>query len=191
MTSSRQKGFSLIELMQTLVIFSLVMAMVFGLFVKIKRTMDQRERRYELFNASQKMAAEVESALKNASGWSWGKPNGICFTGSDDDTVKIVWQARDSMLYWNDKKCFEGNARVTGFQLSFAPGPDSLGLYTAREWFEELDDDRSGVLWGRELNRVKWIKLEMTVAKDAQQFKVERDFRAPPPLIDNTDYIEP
>lgn len=191
MGSSRQKGFSLIELMQALVIFSLVMAIVFSLFVKIKRTMDQRERRHELFNVSQKMAGEIESALKNASGWSWGKPTGICFTGSDDDTVKIVWQAGDSMLYWNDKKCFDGNARITGFSLSFAPSPDSLGLYDSQEWFEELDDDRSSVLWASELNRVKWIKLEMTVAKGAQQFKVERDFRLPPPSVENTDYIEP
>jgi len=177
--------------MQTLVIFSLVMAVVFGLFVRIKRTMDQRERRHELFNAAQKMSGEIESALKNAAGWSWGKPNGICFTGSDDDTVKIVWQITDSMLYWNGKKCFDGGARVTDCLFSFAPGPDSLGLYAAREWFEELDEDRSGALWGRELSRVKWIKLEMTVAKGAQQFKVERDFRLPPPLIENTDYVEP
>lgn len=191
MMRSRQKGFSLIELIQTLVIFSLVMAVVFGLFVRIKRTMDQRERRHELFNAAQEMAGEIESALKNAAGWSWGKPNGISFTGSDDDTVKIVWQIKDSMLYWNGKKCLDGGARVTDCLFSFAPGPDSLGLHTAREWFEELDDNRSGALWCRELDRAKWLKIEMTVVKGVQQFRVERDFRLPPPLIENTDYVEP
>ena len=187
---SWQKGFSLTELMQTLVIFSLVMAMVLGLFVRIKRTMEQRERRHELFNAAQKMSGDIESAIKNATGWSWGKPNGICFTGSDDGTVRIVWQVKDSMLYWNDKICFDGGGRVTDCLFSFAPSPDSIDLRTAPEWFEGLDEDRNGVLWGREMNRAKWLKLEMTVTKGGQQFKVEAGLRLPVPLIDDTGYFD-
>jgi prepilin-type N-terminal cleavage/methylation domain-containing protein len=189
-TAHKQRGFSIIELLQAVLIFGMVVAIVFSLFLQIRKSMEKRARRHALLQTTQKAQAGIRRSLQSASGWCWGRPEGICFVGADEDTHEVMWKRNDSMLYWDGQKYFTDGTRMPLCVLAYAPGPDSLDARTPAEWFEELDEDRDGTLRGAELKRARWLKVRMVSARDGQSFSLDGEIKLPVPLIDDNGYFE-
>jgi prepilin-type N-terminal cleavage/methylation domain-containing protein len=182
-----RSGFSLIELIQALVIFSVVMAIVFGLFVQVSRTLQKREARQQLLDEVNSVMNFMAERISNSSGWISGDTLSIRLIGKNGLIARLYWNPKDSLIYYGEKPLSDKGTKVTKCGLTYLPPNDSLQLCSKEEWFDELDSDRNGTLELMELKRASNIEISLiTLAKDQQVF-LKSTVRLPRPVADTAN----
>lgn len=180
-------GYSLIELMQALVIFSIVMVIVFGLFIQVSKTLQKREFRQQLLDESNNALNYLAGSISNSSGWISGDTTGITIIDKSGMPVKINWNQKDSMIYYEDKLLIAKGIKVPTFKMLYLPSNDSLYMYPKEEWFEELDFDRNGILEGQEIKRASTLEISFQTSTKGQNIKLKSTVRLPKPVADTTN----
>lgn len=181
-----RRGFSLVELLQVLVIFSIVMAMVFGLFIQVKRMIERREAYHRLLERTRGALRLVEGAVGNARGWCGGDTLGITILDREDEFKTIRWDPRDSQLTVGDGGPAAGNGRVVRFAIRYRPRSDSAALLPEDELFEALDGDGSGALEGGELARARTAEIVLRLSDRGRAAEMSAVVRLPRPVADTT-----
>lgn len=178
------RGFSLIELLQVLVIFSIVMAVVFGLFIQIKRTIERREAYHDLSDRTGSALRRIESAIAASGGWAGGDTTGMTLLDRDDNYRTIRWRQQDSQLTLVGAPLLPVNIRAVQFSLRYLPRADTAAMMPAGEYFEYLDGDRSGTLEGEELARARMVEIGIRTAARGQAVGLTSLVTLPRPIID-------
>lgn len=181
------RGYSLIELMQALVIFSIVMVIVFGLFVQVSNTLQKREFRQQLLDESNGALNYLIDGISNAAGWISGDTAGITIIDRSGLAIALNWNQNDSMIHYGDKILPAKGIKVPAFKLFYMPPNDSLSLYPKEEWFDELDFDRNGVLEGTEIKRASTMEISFQTSTKGQNIKLKSSVRLPKPVVDTTN----
>jgi prepilin-type N-terminal cleavage/methylation domain-containing protein len=180
-------GYSLIELMQALVIFSIVMTIVFGLFIQVSKALQKRESRQQLLDESNNALNYLAGSISNSSGWISGDTTGITIIARSGMPVKINWDQRDSVIYYGDKLLLAKGIKVPTVKMLYLPSNASLYLYSKEEWFEELDFDRNGILEGPEIKRASTVEISFQTSTKGQNIKLKSTVRLPKSVADTTN----
>jgi hypothetical protein len=174
----------LIELLQVLVIFSIVMAIVFGLFIQIKKMIERREAYHSLLDRTGSTLRQIEHLIVNAQGWCGGDSLGITVLDRDENYRTIKWQIADSQLTVDGAPVLPGNVKTIRFHLQYRPRADSAGLLPENEWWDWLDSDRSGALEGGELKRTTMVGIELGIRSRNQTAQMKAVLSLPRPIVD-------
>ena len=116
----------MIELMQALVIFSIVIVIVFGLFIQVSKTLQKREFRQQLLDESNRVLNILVDGISNSSGWISGDTSGITIIERNGLPVKLGWNLNDIMIYYDDMPLQAKGVKVPVFKLLYLPSGDSL-----------------------------------------------------------------
>ncbi len=181
------RGYSLIELMQALVIFSIVMVIVFGIFIQVSKTLQKREFRQQLLDESTNALNYLVDGISNSAGWISGDTTGITIVDKSGLPVRLSWNQRDSVIYYGDRPLPAKGIKVPVFKMLFLPSNDSLYLYPKEEWFDEFDFDRNGILEGTEIKRASNIEISFQTTAQKQNIRLKSSVRLPKPIIDTTN----
>jgi len=183
----KRSGFSLIELMQALVIFSIVMAIVFGLFVQVSRTLQKREARQQFLDESNNAMNSMVDKISNSAGWISGDTLSIKLLGKNGLMARLYWNPKDSLLYCDDKVLMDKGIRVSKFGFIYLPSSDSMQSRSKEEWFDELDNDGNGILEAMELNRASNVEITLNSSIQGQGVHLKSAVRLPKPVTDTTN----
>jgi prepilin-type N-terminal cleavage/methylation domain-containing protein len=180
----RQCGYSLIELLQVLVIFSIVMAIVFGLFLQIKHTIERREALNTLQDQASAGLHQMEGTITKAAGWVAGDTAGIILKDREDRTRTIRWMEQDSQVTIDGARLFPAPLRVPRFSLHFMPRADSAVMIREEDMFLTLDSDRNGMLEGGELAGARMVEIRLTISLRQQRIELRSMVTLPKPIAD-------
>lgn len=183
----KRSGFSLIELIQALVIFSIVMAIVFGLFVQVSRTLQKREARQQFLDEANSAMNSMADKISNSAGWIGGDTLSIRLLGKNGLMSRLYWNPKDSLVYCDDKVLMDKGIKVSKFGFTYLPPNDSMQFHLKEEWFNEMDNDGNGILEAMELNGASNVEITLNSSILGQGVHLKSAVRLPKPVIDTTN----
>lgn len=175
-------GFSLIELLQTLVIFSIVMGIIFTLFVQVKRQMEGREGRRKLEERTAGLAESVRSRIERSAGWTRGDSLGLTLVDRAGDAVEVRWMEKDSSLLMGTDKRPAMPVRLYRAKFTYLSRPPALG--ETAQASDGPDLDGNGAIEGEELRNARLVEIRLRTMALGRKTEISATARLPEPIIE-------
>lgn len=180
--NSRPGGFSLIELLQALVIFSIVIAVVFSLFIQVRRQLARRERQRTLSDQTGELLDKAGKTIAGAGGWIRGDNAGIYLIGRSGDTIYVRRPAGDSVLIIGRDTLPRKPARLIGFKLTYLSRNLPLGGEDPEP--EDPDQDGNGIIEGLEMKDARIVVINARTMLLERRAELSAAVRLPEPVFD-------
>jgi len=184
LTAQNGRGFTLIELMQSLVIFSIVLAIVFGLFIQIRKVLQRRSDYQLLLDRSSGMLNTMATAIRQSRYWVQGDSTGISVIGRDEEPASYQWRDVDSTLARNGKILHAQDLKVVRFKLAYAAPGDPRCPSDPDDWFRTIDTDASSSLEGDELRNATTLGIVLQTWSRGRTLELTATVPLSKPLTD-------
>lgn len=175
-------GFSLIELLQVLVIFSIVLGIIFTLFIQVKKQIEGRDSKRRLEEQTASLAESVRSRIERSAGWIGGDSLGMKLVDRAGDTVELRWIEKDSVLLMGSDKRPSMPVRLYQAKFTYLSRPPALGEKVPDS--DDADLDGNGVIEGDELRRARLVEIKLKTAALGRKNEISSTARLPEPIIE-------
>jgi len=157
-------GFTILEVLIALTVFSMVMGIVFFVYVQAIRLNEDIEQRANLNDFAQVLMDRMTGELINSLGIVEAQNEELTFINYEGK--KIIYHMAEEDLKRNDSSLLGVGIKIEklvfdyfGNDLFLDENGDSLIN------FEELDKDENGTLTGEELSKVSLVQIGFTLTK--------------------------
>ncbi|MDO9392091.1 MAG: type II secretion system protein [bacterium] len=174
------RAFSLIEMIIALVVFSIVVGTIISFMVNFNRSVQKQQTNIMLGRESEAVFKRLDTQLSSAFGWINGTPTSFTFILQNGDSVMVVWDRADSMLYLGDARQFPAGVKVTECQFLYMPKKMEAMSMAPELWLKEVDLDDNQVIEGTELYNVALLQVKIKLAKNTSLYEGSKNFRLPP-----------
>lgn len=174
------RAFSLIEMVIALVVFSIVVGTTISFMVNFNRSVQKQQTNIMLGKESEAVFKRLDTQLSSAFGWIGGTPASFTFILQNGDSVAVVWDRADSMLYLGDSRQFPAGVKVTECQFLYMPKKMEAMSMVPELWLKEVDLDDNEVIEGTELYNVALLQVKIKLAKNTSWYEGSKNFRLPP-----------
>lgn len=177
---SSSRAFSLIEMVIALVVFSIVVGTIISFMVNFNRSVQKQQTNIMLGKESEAVFKRLDTQLSSAFGWIGGTPASFTFILQNGDSVAVVWDRADSMLYLGGARQFPAGVKVTECRFLYMPKKNEALSMEPELWLKEVDLDDNQIIEGTELYNVVLLQVKIKLAKNTSWYEGSKNFRLPP-----------
>lgn len=162
-------GFTLVELLVALTLFSIIITITLSVFFRIQRLQKEMDKKYEFRNEIESICKEMENSLKNCKRLILVNTKMVKFLDISDDT--IIYSLRGDTLY-KDNNPFP-RILFDSFSFSFV----RLNGNGEIADLNSLDEDHNGVVSDTELTHISGIMIVMNPCyfEGLKKVKIEKN----------------
>ena len=112
-----KEGFTLIEVIVSILIFGILSALLFSTFINIQRNVSEQRWKNQLLEEGVKICNIIRMELTGASKIHYADQDSILFVNQEGQLSSFCW--KDSLLFKSNKKIIPLDTKVTSFKFIY------------------------------------------------------------------------